>query len=97
MHDHCVCNGQHNHNQNRRTIVSETFIIETKHNHKSGATIKDFAKQKLQSILDDLRLIDTLFERDNTADHPRDLKLAVYKILLEVDETLFIYFGGDNE
>jgi hypothetical protein len=77
--------------------VSETFIIETKHNHKSGATIKDFAKQKLQSILDDLRLIDTLFERDNTADHPRDLKLAVYKILLEVDETLFIYFGGDNE
>jgi hypothetical protein len=97
MHDHCVCNGQHNHNQNRRTIVSETFIIETKHNHKSGATIKDFAKQKLQSILDDLRLIDTLFERDNTADHPRDLKLAVYKILLEVDETLFIYFGGDDE
>jgi hypothetical protein len=41
-------------------------------------------------------LIDTLFERDNTADHPRDLKLAVYKILLEVDETLFIYFGGDD-
>ena len=77
--------------------MSETFFIETKDNHKSGATIKDFAKQKLQSISDDLRLIDRLLERDNTADHPRDLELAIYKILMEVDSTLFIYFGGDDD
>lgn len=76
--------------------MSKTLIIETKQDHQNGATIEDFAKHKLESIRSDLHLIDSLLERDNTP-RPRDLELAIYKILMEVDSTLFIYFGGDHE
>ena len=76
--------------------MSETFIIETKQDHQSGATIEDFAKHKLESISSDLHLINSLLERDNTP-RPRDLELAIYKILMEIDSTLFIYFGGDDD
>lgn len=76
--------------------MSKTLIIETKQNHQGKATIEDFAKQKLQNISSELSLINSLLERDNTP-RPPDLELAIYKILMEVDSTLFIYFGGDHE
>ena len=76
--------------------MNKTLIIETKQNHQGKATIEDFAKQKLQNISSELGLIDTLLKRDNTYRH-RDLELAIHKILMEVDSTLFIYFGGDDE
>lgn len=76
--------------------MSKTLIIETKQNHQGKATIEDFAKQKLQNISSELSLINSLLERDNTP-RPRDLELAIYKILMEVDSTLFIYFGDDHE
>jgi hypothetical protein len=76
--------------------MNKTLIIETKQNHQGKATIEDFAKQKLQNISSELSLINSLLERDNTP-RPRDLELAIYKILMEVDSTLFIYFGDDND
>ena len=75
--------------------MSKTLIIETKQDYQSGATIEDFAKHKLESISSELSLINSLLERDNTP-RPRDLELAIHKILIEVDSTLFIYFGGDD-
>lgn len=76
--------------------MSKTLIIETKQNHQGKATIEDFAKHKLESISSELSLIDTLLKRDNTYRH-RDLELAIHKILMEIDSTLFIYFGGDHD
>ena len=76
--------------------MNKTLIIETKKDHQGKATIEDFAKHKLQNISSELSLINSLLERDNTP-RPPDLELAIYKILMEVDSTLFIYFGGDHE